>query len=679
MKLSFLELNGFRGYRKRLRIDFASGFTIIDGRNGVGKSTVFDAIEFALTGALGKYEEQKASGETFADYLWWRGEGPPPSERFVTVGFCDSEGEVTVTRREFQPPEQDTLRKLSSRLCDIAVAPADPLSQLCASAIIRDEQITKLSLDLKETDRYALLRDALGANDSDSWIERAARLVSAARRRITSVEADVTKANDDLASASRRLDEARSRLVSDSVLAEAVARLRLFVGTEAVIDELIGRVREHLASVSSELEILHTFAKQWSAIATERERIPDLSRRATAAVLELTAATNALESLEPIQDKRASSTLSADARSLVNIVALGRSLGRRDGHCPLCWHGQSHEDFEQGMRQVEDLARQLDADAAFAAENEQAHQLAVGALSAAASAARAAELERASAVETIDKHDQRLKEHGFDPSTTTLDQVQVRLTELRGTVERAQADLRVMDTLHLGDELERALRNEVDAKSRLSKMQEKLARTRKAEASAQTLHDATRRAAAETLDRRLERVLPLMSELYRRLRPHPFWNDIEYSIRGDIRRFLRLQVGQELNPQFLFSSGQRRATGLAFLLSVNLSLAWSRLRTVLLDDPVQHIDDFRTVHLAELLAKLVAEDRQVVCAVEDAALADLLCRRLPIKASGSATRVSLGPDDEGALTKLAHQTLTPLRQHALALGEQRLPDSISKA
>src|SRR3546814_11109944 len=71
--------------------------------------------------------------------------------------------------------------------------------------------------------------------------------------------------------------------------------------------------------------------------------------------------------------------------------------------------------------------------------------------------------------------------------------------------------------------------------------------------------------------------------------------------------------------------------GLAFLLSVNLSLAWSRWRTIMLDDPVQHVDDFRTVHLAELAAQLVAEGRQIVCAVEDAALAELLSRRLPVR------------------------------------------------
>lgn len=177
---------------------------------------------------------------------------------------------------------------------------------------------------------------------------------------------------------------------------------------------------------------------------------------------------------------------------------------------------------------------------------------------------------------------------------------------------------------------------------------------------AQALHDAARRAAGEILDRRLERVLPLMSELYRRLRPHPVWWDIEYSIRGDVRKFLKLKVGDELNPQFLFSSGQRRATGLAFLLSINLSLAWSRWRTVMLDDPVQHVDDFRTVHLAELAAQLVAEGRQIVCAVEDAALAELLCRRLPVNGQNTAKRVTLGPDVDGDLTISSERQLPML-------------------
>lgn len=219
--------------------------------------------------------------------------------------------------------------------------------------------------------------------------------------------------------------------------------------------------------------------------------------------------------------------------------------------------------------------------------------------------------------------------------------------------------------MRLSVELSKAIEAEASAKDRLQRGQERLGRARKAETTASTLFDASRRAAAETLDLRIERVLPLMAELYTRLKPHPVWQDIDYSIRGDLRRYLSLRVGQDLNPQFLFSSGQRRATGLAFLLSINLSLSWSRWESVLLDDPVQHVDDFRTVHLAEVLAQLVRAGKQIICAVEDPALADLMCRRLPIGELGAAFRITLAPTQTGTLHVETLDALKPLPARAL--------------
>lgn len=71
MKLAYVDLCGFRGYHEPLRIDFSDGFTVMDGRNGVGKSTIFDAVEFGLTGTITKYGDATADRETIADYIWW--------------------------------------------------------------------------------------------------------------------------------------------------------------------------------------------------------------------------------------------------------------------------------------------------------------------------------------------------------------------------------------------------------------------------------------------------------------------------------------------------------------------------------------------------------------------------------------------------------------------------------
>ena len=541
MKLAFLELNGFRGYTKPIRIDFADRFTIIDGRNGVGKSTIFDAIEFALTGALGKYHDAKAAGETVADYVWWTGEGPAPADRYVEVGFVEDATKISIRRGQFDDPKASVLEALTEKLCDRRLAPVAPLSQLCASAIIRDEHITSFSLDLKEADRYALLRNALGANDADAWTTRGAQLVSLAKRRTAAAQQEVKMTNADVATAARRLDELRATLVAETVMAEVVERLRAFANTVIAPDQLAGPVRERIASLGAEIESLKNIGNRWSDAEAERSRIDALSKSVEIANADRQEAAAALSSLTSTQENIPASSLTSEARSLIALAALGRQLGLRDGHCPLCAKGQSHEDFEHGIQTAEAVARRLNEDAARSAELEQMRSTAETRLSTATRAAEAAEHARLNAVEIVNSFDQQLKKQGITDDAT-LDHITTRMVELRQSLDSAQKDLRILETLHLNADLERTQRAEVDAKSRLTRAQERFGRARKAEASAQALHDAARRAASETLDRRLERVLPLMSELYRRLRPHPVWSDIEYSIRGDVKRFLKLRL-----------------------------------------------------------------------------------------------------------------------------------------
>ncbi|RYE44001.1 MAG: hypothetical protein EOP24_25915 [Hyphomicrobiales bacterium] len=669
MKVSYVSLCGFRGYRKPVRIEFGSRFTIIDGRNGVGKSTIFDAIEFALTGTLGKYNDAKAAGESVSDYLWWTGEGPAPEDRYVEVGFANGDAVLKLRRTQFQGPDQAHLEAVLDQICDRRLAPAQPLGQLCATSIIRDEHITQLSLDLKEADRYALLRDALGANDADVWLARGAQLVTLAKKRTATAQQEVAAANGDAANAARRLDEVRASLIGEEVLGQAVARLQVFSATTAPPDVLAGPVREAIAKAQSDIESLESLAKRWREISKVRGDLDTLNSSLHALRADRASAVAALESLTP-PPLLAAQAGAADehAKRLVALVNLGRELGLHDGRCPLCASGQSHEEFERGLEAAVALARQLSEAAAQNTEFERRKKEAEERVLAATRAVEAAEKAHGEAERAIQSFDQARSDRGFaEPS---LDPLLARIAELRASLDAAQKDLRVLDTLRLSADLDKAQRGLSDANSRLSKAQERFGRARKAETGAQALHDAARRATSETLDRRLERVLPLMSELYRRLRPHPTWSDIEYSIRGDVRRFMKLQVGDQLNPQFLFSSGQRRATGLAFLLSVNLSMAWSRWKSILMDDPVQHIDDFRTVHLAEVMAHLVTEQRQVICAVEDAALADLLCRRLPVGDPGDALRITLGPDQDGALSVQEQRKLMPLVKRSLNLGPQ---------
>ena len=62
MRLAFIEIAGFRGFKDKTRFDLPAGFAVLTGRNGVGKSTVLDAVDFVLTGTINKYVVTGAKG-----------------------------------------------------------------------------------------------------------------------------------------------------------------------------------------------------------------------------------------------------------------------------------------------------------------------------------------------------------------------------------------------------------------------------------------------------------------------------------------------------------------------------------------------------------------------------------------------------------------------------------------
>src|SRR5277367_4734462 len=98
MKVEFVEVSGFRGFRDKTRFEMPSGFAVLTGRNGAGKSTVLDAIDFALTGTITKFMVRGARGGGLDEHIWWVGDGKA-AEHYVSVSFIDNNGEPLVVTR----------------------------------------------------------------------------------------------------------------------------------------------------------------------------------------------------------------------------------------------------------------------------------------------------------------------------------------------------------------------------------------------------------------------------------------------------------------------------------------------------------------------------------------------------------------------------------------------------
>ncbi len=161
MKIDLIKIEGFRGIRNSLEIACGTGFTVICGPNGTGKSTICDSLELVLRGSL-LFHEGTERGEYISNYLWWRGE--KPAERSsVTIRFRGSDGgELTLSRA----PNLKSDVGLMKKLIRPELSPSDWVSELCLTSIIRDEAITILSTDRPERDRYEFALQAMGLASS---------------------------------------------------------------------------------------------------------------------------------------------------------------------------------------------------------------------------------------------------------------------------------------------------------------------------------------------------------------------------------------------------------------------------------------------------------------------------------------------------------------------------------
>lgn len=671
MRLDFVEVCGFRGFRDLVRINFGRGFTVITGRNGVGKSTLCDAVEFAITGSIDKYAVEKAAKESLSDYLWWRGEGVPEAH-YVRASFIDEDGKPFTITRSRESGSDRSPEEIQAALCR-GPAPDDAIRQLTRTSIIRDEWIAALSLDLTETERFDLVRSALGALEGSEAGSRAKEVVAAAEaahsRDETAYEAArsrladrLTQQSETQAALSRSGDVSAALQVVAGAAPDAPTELtaRLAAGRNALAN---GRAR--LGRMGEALQIGREVASAQAAYNTS-EAVANreaASAAHEAAQREHEAAQQVVSEAE--QRLAREEEMDEMAASLSLLVEHGERLGLHDDHCPLCAAHRTSNEFAAGLaaarRRITSLASGVQtAREALASAKERARQPSLRFQTATAAVqAHADELRRLRDQQAahVDFYNQWGLDHRFIQDPDGLEQAISPERDRLIDLERALLVLEASQAVSRMSSIESnisALRAEIE------KLAQSVSQSQNAVTAAREIERSVRRVSAEIIDERLAQISPLLNELYQRLRPHADWRTIDYSIRGDVRRFLSLKVGDGLNPQFVFSSGQRRAAGLAFLLSVHLARAWTPLRSLLLDDPVQHIDDFRALHLVEVLAALRLDGRQIICAVEDPALADLLCRRLVSTSTEGGRRLDIDLGPLGATSVVIDQEINPM-------------------
>lgn len=102
--LKSISIENFRAYRKKKEFELGSSITVLYGPNGFGKTSLFDAVDFVVTGGVGRFDKQSSSAlAKIAKHLDSKDE---PTQ--VSLTF-ERAGKVHVIARNLDAPNDATL------------------------------------------------------------------------------------------------------------------------------------------------------------------------------------------------------------------------------------------------------------------------------------------------------------------------------------------------------------------------------------------------------------------------------------------------------------------------------------------------------------------------------------------------------------------------------------------
>ncbi len=270
MRLTNVEIFGFKSFLTKVEIPFGSGITSIVGPNGCGKSNIVEAIRWVL----GEQRAGAVRGHRMEDVIFSGTRHRKPlgmSEVSLTIDNSSHSlpiefSEVTVTRRLFRSGESDyLLNKVPCRLLDIQNLLMDTGLGPGAYSVMEQGMVDEIISERTEN-RRRILEEAAGitkykARRRSTW------------NKLESTQADLTRLDDLIGEVKRQVD---------------------YLGRQ------VGRAKRYqtLRQEWEQLELLfgrHRFFEIQEQLKPLRQEFDELSKKAVSGLTELTAQEAELE------------------------------------------------------------------------------------------------------------------------------------------------------------------------------------------------------------------------------------------------------------------------------------------------------------------------------------------------------------------------------------------------
>ena len=672
-RLKNLRVEAFRGFADQAAFDLDASTIIFTGPNGTGKTSVFDAFQWVMLGSIKRLEGLRARKNVEHVVNSYR-----PGERAnvaldVVVNGCD----VTVQRKGNY--SESTLEiagvATTSLFGDEAeewlgrsLIPHEPkaLAMALTTCGLLQQDVMRSVLEAKASDRYAHISAVLGLSDLEGFecalqdsAKEAAGNSELAEQGLLNAGKLVETASLTLETLKQRATQRASVEVARRTLRGALEEIPKSVRVE-VPDVMAAAQALGLARHSRQLgrrvgELLETardLRKQKTELAeaSSLDRLEQLDR-----AIKETSTTLQIAETEQRQSAVMLSAAEKASQQMARLAAA--SIPLLTNQCPVC--GQSID-----PQQVERHLRELETDTSTLVECRRAVETSTEKAKTVRERKQALQDEYALARTNVHRFERlRQNEESLVAEVTALandasapialnglsyDGIEHWGPKTVGSLGRLASALEtysdVVAESQATGEIARAGSELVSAQAVLQNRRVSFQQVTLRASRLKQLSDAASKARVDVTTARFEAIEPLVTDIYSRLDPHPafkiigFKHDLYYRKGTSTPVVSDIVAGVDADPLIVFSASQANIAALSYFLAMGLGAGERALPFVLLDDPLQSMDDVNVLGFADL-CRFLRADRQLVLSTHDRRFANLLRRKLAPRDSRDRTIV----------------------------------------
>ncbi len=667
----------FRGFNSATTIPLNASAVVISGANGRGKTSLFDAIQWLVLGRIERLEELRYRKEEHIVNRY-----APPGSKAKVVGTIqvDSSSEtVTVSRTgdggssllEIQENGTNIMGEEAETWLQTKLAKFDidreAFTREFLSAGLLQQDVVRQFLLASPAERHKILARMLGVSVVNEFIAKLDESIKEFRAWIIELKKDVDKSRDSVNQLELQIKETVTRIEAAPALIEASEAL-YNKGRELELSFLVEGHQETQEEMKTESLLIRL--KGYSQSLQNLVELVDIThlhfqKKPSEALEQLLKRSSELEA--DIESKKVSLEINKDTeKNLINkmretkakmdnlhqLAALAISF--ITDHCPVCEQEINSEHVKKHLEEiVADQSELLDMEKTLKEINNNVNEK----------------------ENDIDK----LKE-AFNAAVSdinTAEQWQIRSQTLYGEIENLAKNLNSVGyTVPLGDintfasglpmfkswaqlnlarlsdleieagklrnaqsvtidhtKLERMKLDLDQLKSQHNEKNDTLDKANRISTERRFVVQIAREKEVEVVDEIFNELQPVVQDLFSRLAPHPTFrtlsivHELYYGKGTSVPIAIDSLSGIEVNPSIVFSSAQANVAAICYFLALAFSSSTTDFGFVLLDDPLQSMDDVNILGLSDL-CRFLRREKQLIVATHDYRLSNLLLRKL---------------------------------------------------